>query len=115
MIPEGTTWWGVALKQALVGASAFSCGVLVYRALVVEWKRRRPFLVTGLLGVVGALLLIGEVVVRAPIIRAEWRTYAYLVFLLMIFVGFLGDAIRQKHRYEVEEKVLDELEEQDDA
>lgn len=100
MIPEGTVFWGVVIKQFILGATAFAAGVLLFRAIVTERKRRRPFLITGLVGVTGVLLLVGELVVRAPLINPEWRAIAYLICLLMIFVGFMGDAIRNKKRYE---------------
>ncbi len=100
MIPEGTQFWGVVIKQFILGATAFSCGILLFRAVWTERRRRRPFLITGLLGVTGVLLLVGELVVRAPLINPEWRAIAYVLCLLMIFVGFMGDAIRNKHRYE---------------
>jgi hypothetical protein len=63
-MPEGTTFLGVVIKQVVLGASAFAIGVLLYRTLVFERRRRRPWL--------------------------------YLVALLCIAIGFLGDATRGK-------------------
>jgi hypothetical protein len=97
-MPEGATFWGVALKQTLLGASAFAIGVLLYRAFFYERARHRPFLAVGFVGIATELLLISELILRAPIIAAEWRSLLYLAALLCIAVGFLGDAVRTKHR-----------------
>jgi hypothetical protein len=95
-MPEGTTFLGVVIKQVVLGASAFAIGVLLYRTLVFERRRRRPWLAMGFGGMAVALALIAELVVRAPLISAEWRTWLYLVALLCIAIGFLGDATRGK-------------------
>lgn len=117
MIPDGTVFWGVVLKQLILGLSAFSTGVLLYRAIIVERHRRRPFLVAGLLGVAVELLLISELVVRAPLVNPDWRAIAYLVGLVLIGVGFLGDAVRQRRRYRLEAQLAraEERLERDDA
>lgn len=97
-MPEGTTFWGVVVKQVLLGASAFSTGVLLYRALFYERHRHRPFLAVGFTGVAIALSLIAELVVRAPLVDPDWRALLYVTALFLIGVGFLGDAMRDKTR-----------------
>lgn len=97
-MPEGTTFWGLAAKQALLGASAFAVGVLCYRAIFYERRRHRPFLAIGFLGMATVLLLIAERVMRSPLLPVTWRAWTYLVALLCIAVGFLGDALRGRHR-----------------
>lgn len=96
-MPE-TTFIGVALKQLLVGASAFAAGILIYRALVLERKRRRPFLSIGYASIVVIIALVAELIVKAPLINPEWRSILYLLALVGTFVGFTGDAIRQHKR-----------------
>ena len=96
MIPEGTTFWGVAAKQCIVGASAFAAGVLLYRVFFFERSRHRPFLALGFLGIAVIIVLIGEAVVRLPLLNIEWRTVVYLLSLLAVAVGFLGDALRER-------------------
>lgn len=98
MIPEGTVFWGVLVKQALLGFSAFAAGVLFYRAIFFELRRHRPFLAIGLIGVMIELILISEVVVRAPLINPDWRALLYLAALIATGVGFLGDVIRERKR-----------------
>ena len=110
MIPEGTAFWGVVLKQMILGASAFSAGVLMYRALFVERRRRRPFLICGLVGVVIEILLISELVVRAPLVNPDFRAILYVLGLILIGAGFLGDAFRSRKRYELEQELLKRVE-----
>lgn len=110
MIPEGTVFWGVVLKQVILGTSAFAAGVLMYRSLFVERRRRRPFLIMGLIGIVGEIVLISELVVRAPLVNPDFRAILYVVFLLLIGVGFLGDAFRSKKRYAIEQELLKRVE-----
>jgi hypothetical protein len=71
---------------------------LLYRAFFYERARHRPFLAVGFVGIATVLLLISEVILRAPLIAAEWRAWIYLVALLCTAVGFLGDAVRTKRR-----------------
>ena len=98
MIPEGTTFWGVVLKQFLVGASAFAIGIMLYRTLFFERRRHRPFLATGFFGMAIALGLVAEAIIRSPLINPDFRALLYLVAMLMIFIGFTGDAVRQHRR-----------------
>ena len=98
MIPEGTTFWGVAAKQFVIGASAFAAGVLLYRVLFVERLRHRPFLALGLFGIAVIIVLIGEAVVHLPLLNIEWRTVVYLLSLIAVAVGFLGDALGERKR-----------------
>ena len=98
MIPEGTTFWGVAIKQCIIGASAFAAGVLLYRVIFFERHRQRPFLAIGFLGIAAIIVLIGEAVVRLPLLNVEWRTVVYLLALVAVAVGFLGDAIGEQKR-----------------
>lgn len=86
------------MKQTLLGASAFAVGVLLYRTAFFERRWRRPFLAVGFLGVAIVLVLIAEVVVRAPLINPNWRAVLYLVALLFIAVGFLGDVVRTRKK-----------------
>jgi hypothetical protein len=101
MIPEGTTFLGVVLKQLLVGASAFSVGIMLFRALFYERKRHRPFLSLGFASVAGLLVIIGELVVRAPFVDPDLRAILYFTFLVGATVGFAGDSVRGYRRGEV--------------
>lgn len=89
---------GVVFKQMILGASAFAVGVLLYRALFFERRRHRPYLALGLAGVATTLVLIAEIVVRAPLVSPSWRSVLYILGVSAIAVGFLGDAIRERHR-----------------
>jgi uncharacterized membrane protein YoaK (UPF0700 family) len=98
MIPEGTNFWGVVLKQVLLGFMAFTVGVSIYRAIYHERKRHHPFLVTAFLGIVLLMVPLAPLIIRAPIIDPTWQAIVFLTGLLLIGVGFLGDAIRD-NRY----------------
>lgn len=96
MIPEGTHFWGVVVKQALLGLMAFAIGVSLYRAVFHERKRHRPFLATGFVGLALLLIPIAPVIVRAPLIDPTWQALVFTAGLVACGVGFLGDAIRDK-------------------
>lgn len=100
-MPPGTSYWGVVLKELLLGLSGFSIGVMLYRSLFFERRRHRPFLVAGFVGVALILGIIAELVVRAPLVNPELRAILYVVGVLLTGVGFLGDAIRSVRRGEL--------------
>ena len=96
MIPEGTMFWGVVLKQVLLGFSAFSAGVLIYRVLFFDRRYGRGWLAVGLIGVAGFILLIAKVVISAPLVNPTWEAIVYVICLVLIGIGFLGDALKAR-------------------
>ena len=97
-MPDGTVFWGVVLKQFLLGLMAFSVGVMLWRSLFFERRRHRPFLATAFAGVAALLVPVAELVVRAPLINPDWRAVLFTAGVAAAGIGFLGDAIREKRR-----------------
>ena len=99
-MPDGTVFWGVVLKQIILGVTAFTIGVMLYRSLIFERRRHRPFLAIAFLSMVALLIPVSELVVRAPLIDPDWRALLYTGGVLGVGVGFLGDLIRERKRME---------------
>jgi hypothetical protein len=97
-MPPETAYWGVVLKQLLLGLSAFSIGVMLYRSLFYERRRQRPFLATGYIGMALLLGVIAELVVRAPLVNPDARALLYTTGVALTGIGFLGDAIVGQRR-----------------
>jgi hypothetical protein len=98
VIPEGTNFWGIIIKQVLIGFMAFAAGVSLYRALFHERKRHRPYLVAAFIGIVLLLVPLAPLIIRAPLINPTWQALVFAAGLMLVGVGFLGDAIRD-NRY----------------
>lgn len=85
------------IKNLILGLSALSVGVALYFAVVGLMSIRK----FGKVGAADALLgtgyslvvlLVSEAVSKVPFITGAWRTWAYLLGLLMTAFGLLGIA-----------------------